>query len=437
MNDSLDDAFGGDDSSFTETMTGIVRSVGSSLSAAAGRKNTAAPPLTVAADAGGSLLGNPKILGMGAAAVIVLAGLGWWLFSGPDKPAAVQESATSTARITEADPVLDAPAAAADARLATNELVAEARLAASAGQIFNPPGSNAIELYMAALAANPADAAIAAELDGIIGQALGMAEAAMLAHRAQDASAALQRVALGDPDNARLPFLKAQLVNMQLRDYLDAARLAMREGRYEDAAVALNGARALGSDGAAEISLVAEELAATLSAQRIDDVLAKANKRLEDGKLTAPSNDNARYYFELALSNDPANTAARQGLNVIASKLVLQARSEIDAGRFDAADNLLVDARRLDPGSSELAAAGTVLSTARDQQAAGTTRRGTTHRRCESRCRKRGRRTPRGSAGSRTARRRKSGCRAESGRAGSRCRNSNRKRSRAACFRHA
>jgi TonB family protein len=91
--------------------------------------------------------------------------------------------------------------------------------------------------------------------------------------------------------------------------------------------------------------------------------------RLDEGKLTAPSNDNARYFFELALSTDPGNAAARQGLNVIASKLVLQARTEIDAGNFDAADNLLADARRLDPGSNELTTATAALASARDRQA--------------------------------------------------------------------
>jgi protein TonB len=153
---------------------------------------------------------------------------------------------------------------------------------------------------------------------------------------------------------------------MQLRDYLDASRLAIRDQRFEDAAVALNGARALGLNDTTEIELVAEELSARLSEQRVDDVLAQANARLDEGNLTAPSNDNARYYYELALSNDPGNAAALQGLSVVASKLVFQARRDIDAGRFDAAEILLADARRLDPGSSELASSTAALNSARD-----------------------------------------------------------------------
>jgi TonB family protein len=372
--EALDDAFGGDDKSFTETMTDIARTVGSTFSSVTKRKGAGTadvmtPPAQ--SDAGisaGTLFSNSKTLGLGAAAIVVVLGLGWWLFSGTDAPVPEEESLSGTPRVTEADPVLET-VAPTTLPPGASDLLDDARLAATAGQIFNPPGSNAIELYMSAAAAAPDDQTIAAELDAVIDQALGMAESSLLAKRPQDAAAALQRVALADADNARLPFLNAQLVQMQLRNYLDSARLAIRDGRYEDAAVALNGARALKSNGATEIALVASELSAAQSAQRVDDVLAKATMRLDEGKLTAPSNDNARYFFELALSNDPGNAAARQGLNVIASKLVLQARTEIDAGNFDAADNLLADARRLDPGSNELTTATAALASARDRQA--------------------------------------------------------------------
>ena len=183
------------------------------------------------------------------------------------------------------------------------------------------------------------------------------------------AASALQRAAEIDPDNARLPFLNAQLAQMQLREYLDDSRLAIREGRFEDAAIALNSARALGLADTSDIELASDELNAALSEQRVDDVLLKANARLDAGDLTAPSNDNARYYYELALSNDPGNTAAAQGLIVVASRLVLNARTEIDAGRFDSAERLLADARRLDPRGSEVVSATAALNAARSDSA--------------------------------------------------------------------
>ena len=66
------------------------------------------------------------------------------------------------------------------------------------------------------------------------------------------------------------------------------------------------------------------------------------------------------------LSNDPENTEARQGLNVVASKLVLQARAEIDAGNLDAAEALLEDASNIDSSNSEMLATAAILTDTRD-----------------------------------------------------------------------
>jgi protein TonB len=375
INDGLGDAFGDDDGSFTETMTGIMKSVGDKFASVTGRNgdDDAAPYDAVPAafeidsdTSGGSFFQNPKILGGGAALVVVLLGLAWWIFGGSDEAAPLEEPQLAAPVAAEADPIFEAPAPS-NSNASIEELTEDARLAAAAGQIFNPPGGNAIELYLAASNAAPNDAEIAEQLAIVVDQGLGMAESSLLAKNSGDAAAALQRVALADPGNARLPFLNAQLAQMQLREYLDASRLAIRNGRFEDAAFALDGARALGVSDTSEIDAVADELRASLGQQQLDDVLAKANARLDEGNLTAPSNDNARYYYELALSNDPGNTVATQGLSVVASKLVLQARTEIDAGRFDAAEILLADARRLDPGSSELASSSAALNSARDR----------------------------------------------------------------------
>jgi protein TonB len=202
-----------------------------------------------------------------------------------------------------------------------------------------------------------------------------MAETALLETRLDDAEAALQRVALADAANTRLPFLEAQLSQMQLRGHLADARSAIRDSRYEDASSSIAAARALGIAGTGEIDAVEDELKSAKSAQRVDEVLALANARLEEGDLISPANNNARYYYGLVLSNDPTNAAARQGLNVVASTLVLQARSEIDAGRLDSADALLTAAQAIDASSAELAATAVALATARDAVAADAARR--------------------------------------------------------------
>ncbi len=385
--DRLSDAFDGDDTSFTETMTGIVKSVGdtfaeirTSFGGSEQETPAAAPavleitsdspvaPLSLDADdsSGGSLISNPKALGIGAGALLAVAGLAFWMFSGPGEPV-VEPVQSATPQIDAAEPVVAVPAPV-KSQASSSELLDEARLARGAGQIYDPPGSNAIELYMAAAAAAPDDLVIASEMSTVINQALTNAESALLERRTDNAAAALSRIALADPNNARLPFLSAQLAQMQLRNFLDEARLAVRETRFEDAANALTNARSLGIADTVEIEAIEAELADARSEQQADDVLAQAAARLDEGKLTAPSNDNARYYYELVLSNDAENAAARQGLAVIASQLVLQARTQIDRGNFNTAETLLADARKLDPSNNAVTESSAALVAARERE---------------------------------------------------------------------
>jgi TonB family protein len=361
----LDDAFG-DDANFTETMTGIVSTVTKSI---AGRKKDKEQNREAAAasgdsgDTSSSL--SPKWLGIGAAAVVAIAVVGFWVFGGSDEAGVSAPRPTATTSVNEDAPGLgssiEQPAVDID------ELLEEARLARDAGQIFNPPGNNAIEFYVAAVSADPDNAYAAAELDATLDEALTMAETALLEHRAEDAVAALERVRGANPEHPRLPFLTAQVSQMQLRDYMDSARTAIRDNRLEDASSAIADARALGVADDGEIEAVEQELLNVRSERRVDEVLALAGQRLDEGALTSPANDNARYYYQLALSNDPGSAAAQTGLTVVASKIVLQARAEIDGGRFSTAEALLAEARQLDPQSAELAASTKALAEARQR----------------------------------------------------------------------
>ena len=194
---------------------------------------------------------------------------------------------------------------------------------------------------------------------------LNHAETALLESRLTDADDALKRVTILDPANARLPFLTAQLLQAQLRVTLTDARAAIRDGRFEDAADALSAAQALGPEDTSEIDTLAIELDTARNNRQTDDVLALANARLESGDLLTPANSNARYYYELVLANDPENTSARQGLDIIASRLVLQARSEIDNGNYNSARKLLDDARAIDSTNEEIVATSDALQLAR------------------------------------------------------------------------
>jgi TonB family protein len=361
------------DSSFTETVTGLVATVTGSLGgkAAGSEEATTAPAANDAKDSGdGSLFSDPKILGIAAAVVIAIGGALFWMMSsggdaGSDEP-----------RIVDV-PVETAPADAADASAlppamtaSVEELVAEARRLRDGGQIYAPAGDNAIERFSAAAAASPRDRDLAGELADVVDQTLAMGESAMLEGRVDDAALAIGQVEAADPQNPRLPFLTAQLGQMQLRDYLDSARVAILDNRYQDADDAIASARALGTAGTTEIDAVQAELDGARSAQRVDDVLATAASRLDAGLLLEPANDNARYYYELALKNDAGNATAIAGLGMIISSLALDARAAIDEGQFDSAEVLLNDARDIDAASEEVVAAAAALEEAKARQAA-------------------------------------------------------------------
>jgi len=307
----------------------------------------------------------------GIAAVLALAGL--WLFGGDDAPQS--QRANESPRTTMPAPAeRDVPVPAAITDLPAEQpltaplfkdLLGRARDARDQGDIYAPAGRNAMEFYIAARAADPANAEVSSELTALTEVVFGLAETALLENRYTDASRALRVISLADPDNPRLNFMNTQLAQLELRGRMDEARAAIRDSRFEDAGRILTQAETLAGEDTREIELVSEELAAARSAQRLDELLSLASRAADQGRLTSPSNDNARYYFELALTLNRGNTAARQGLAAIAGKLVLNARNAVDTADFVTADRLLAEVRALDPARAELAAVAASLAAAR------------------------------------------------------------------------
>ena len=381
--DSLDAPFD-DGNSFTDTMTGIAVSVGKSISDATGSVSDSAQDIVkasgeTAAGIAASILTplrNPKTLGVAGGIVAALAVAAWLVTSWestpdaaePDELLATQPSNSEADRqisetaIAVTPPVEQAPVVV---RPAHQDLLDEARIARDAGELFTPANDNAVELYMAALAAAPDDAIVNAEFEQVVSRVVGVAESAMLARNAAEAQAALNMVEYADPDNSRLAFLGAQLVQLQQREVTDQARIAIREGRLDDAEKLRAEASSMAAEDSADVVLLTEEIATARNQKQAAEQIALANARLDAGDLMSPPSNNARYYFAMALDTDPQNLAAQQGLITVAGMLVLNARTAIDNGLLDQADDLLRDARVLDPTSKELIAANTALTDSR------------------------------------------------------------------------
>jgi TonB family protein len=379
--DGLDHAFS-ETSSFTDTMTDIASAVGSSVAGAAGSVAVGAHDILATLGDAEPAWKNPRTIAIGGGAIVAIAAVGWFLFSGesvPDSEVPVDTTAALPAAAEpagDAEPVQPAPAfepgtaavpgSTGTARVPYAAGLERARGARRAGDLMTPPGGSAIELYAAIAADAAGDPEFDSEFAAVVNDVLAVAERAILAGNADQADSALSMARVADPGNSRLDFLRAQVDELLLRDRAERARVAIRVNRFEDAGRLIAEARSFTAGDSGEIDLLTEELNTARSQQQVGETIATAKARLDSGRLISPANDNARYYFELALSNDPQNLAAQQGLIAVASKLVLQARDSIDAGRLDDAERLLDDAAELDSGSAELAAAVAVLGNERE-----------------------------------------------------------------------
>jgi TonB family protein len=375
IDDSTADAF--DSSSFTAAISGIADSVDRTLasagSLAGGAQQAVQASTRAVADAiGGAVapIRKGKTLGIAGGTIALTAVVAWLVMNWEPSPVTEvppQTAAVPTIVESDIDFALPLQAVEAEAKReipSYQPLLDEARAAVAAGNLVEPESDNAVELYLMVLEDAPDNPGIRAELDKVTDQVLGLAEAAILEQSIVDADNALAMVRLADPRNPRLTFLDAQLTQLQFRTTVDEARLAIRDGLFQDAGRLISEARYLVGENSAEADLLSQELSAARAKEHVEQLLATAGERLEAGALISPSDDNARYYYDLALSSDPGNQAAQQGLTIVASKLVLKAREAIDEGRLNDAGDLLRDARGLDPSGAELAASTKALDKA-------------------------------------------------------------------------
>jgi TonB family protein len=331
VEEGLGNAFGGDDSSFTETMTGIVATVTKPFKSK--DKDDDLPPAREPAGSsamgidhpamgsGGSLFGSPKMLAIGAAALVIVGVAGFWLFggSGESGPGTTQGESASTAD-SRAPQGSRQPEAVAPAGIGIDALIDEARRAADAGQVYAPAGNNAIELYLAALDVAPTDPVARIGLEEMIEETLGLAETALLESRFDDARAAIRGIELGDPRNSRLPFLQSQLEQMASRDQQDrqdqddrvaAERAAADQAAADQAAANQAAAERAAAERSAEEQVVDNELEAQQFAATQAAAERAAAERAAAERRTAELASAQRNGSGRAASSSPQETVAR------------------------------------------------------------------------------------------------------------------------------
>jgi len=361
--------------SFTETVTDLAATVARSLAKGAGSylPGNGKPKIVIPPEGSVPVREfpyddspdepeSPNYLLFGAIGAVVLvaiaAGLFFALGGDEEDPAVAVESVAE-------------PAEPTAMRLPGTEamvLLTKARTARTNGNLYSPAGRNAAEYYIEARDTEPDNEEIQAEIAAIIDEVFASAEESLVDGRTIQASRALRVIELADPGNNRLAFMNTQLRELELRNALEDVRAAIAQERFEDAGRLLRSAEDYVDGVSPELEAMSLQLATARSDQQLDEVLDLAGQRLAENQLIAPSSDNARYYYELALAVDPESAAAAQGLLTVASRLALRARAAIDSGDVDAAEPDAVAAQSIDPDSPEVRA---ILDTLEQAKSAG------------------------------------------------------------------
>jgi TonB family protein len=275
-------------------------------------------------------------------------------------------------------------------------------LARAADQLAAPGGDGALDLYLQALARDPADVDAQAGLAEVRERLLTRAENALLEERLDEASAAVETARKAGAQGGRLALLSAQLA--KAREQLKAPPAPVR-------------VNAAGSAAAPPAVDPAEQFAA-LAVQRMDEghltdpdrdnaqfyvqealradpessaarnvqqtlslrlqqadaaergrLLKSARERLEQDRLIEPANDSAKYYVLSLRGIDPTNTGLAPLAQDLGARLVAKGRRALELQQYEAARSWLQEAASVGYSSPDAAAANRDLDTALAQQA--------------------------------------------------------------------
>jgi TonB family protein len=240
--------------------------------------------------------GNQRVLKVAAAALLVAGIAVWALYH--------QKS------------VHDAPprAAAVDSAAPESSLMARADAALAANRLAAPNDDNALDLYLQALARNPADAAARTGLTEVQERLWTKAENALLEERLDEAATAIETARKAGVDGGRIALLTARLAKSRER-----LKTATARPRTPD-------------DTRPETSA---------DAGRRAELLGLAETRIKEGHLIDSETDSARFYIREALRIDPAGNAVQAARQSLAAALLAGARADLERRDFEHASRLL------------------------------------------------------------------------------------------------
>lgn len=243
--------------------------------------------------------------------------------------ARVRAIAPANAEVVEIGARLDKSRASAQRLDKIRLLLADADKKLEQIRLASPAGNDAVEGYRAVLALDPNNQAALDGLDRAVDRYVALAGDALGAGKQEIAKKYLAKAEAIAPGNVQLA---------GLRDRIEAGPETSTHAPAPD------------------------------RAHEIQQLLAKAEIDIQNNRLTTPSGNNAVERYRAVLALDPANQAARIGLDRVVGQYAAFANSAVAGKKFDKAESYLAKAKGIAPENLELAALGRRIE---EEKAAG------------------------------------------------------------------
>lgn len=120
----------------------------------------------------------------------------------------------------------------------------------------------------------------------------------------------------------------------------------LAKGEFEQAQAQLRAVGELFPDHDAELSRYQQRME---GGERLDSLAKKAKRRMAEGKYLTPEDDSAEYYYMAMLELAPDVAVAHQGLVEMAKRTIAQANKDLQAGDWEAAQQVVDRLLALDP----------------------------------------------------------------------------------------
>ena len=222
-------------------------------------------------------------------------------------------------------PVAGGASAVADKQDPVKAELALAKEAFAQGKYDSPSGESALDFYRNAQRLDPSNEAAKQGIRDVANKILETAEQALTAERLEEAIKNIEKARDIDKDHPRLTFLDTQIQRERER-------------------VKLSQAQEVGN--------------------RVRNLVAQANDRMQAGRLVTPQGNSARDSLAEARRLDPTDQTVGQAIRELSSMLTDEARKLIQTGKLDEAGTFLNAARQFGSASQSLAEVERMLNTA-------------------------------------------------------------------------